>query len=233
MTETATLFDLSFELRRSNRRKTLGITVDRGGELVLHIPARASMEQIAPTVRQKLLWIHKTLAGKRTLQQRLPTKDFVSGESFHYLGRSYQLLLTSEAQTRPLLLRYGRFHLLRSEQPRAREHFVRWYSDHALPWLRARVEPWARRIGVRPPHAAIKHLGFRWASCGEGGRLNFHWKTILLPPGIIDYTIAHEVVHLLHHDHGPEFQRALARAMPDHQERQQWLAEHGARFCAL
>jgi predicted metal-dependent hydrolase len=233
MTETATLFDLSFELRRSNRRKTLGITVDRAGELVLHVPARVSIEQIAPAVRQKLLWIHRTLAERRTLQEKIRAKEFVSGESFHYLGRTYQLLLTSEAQTRPLLLRYGRFHLLRSEQPRAREHFVRWYSDHALPWLSARVEPWARRIGVRPTKVAIQDLGFRWASCGKGGGVNFHWKTILLPPGIIDYTIAHEVVHLLHHDHGLEFQRALARAMPDHQERQRWLAEHGARFCAL
>jgi len=233
MTETATLFDLSFEVRRSERRKTLGITVDRGGELVLHVPARASMDQVAPAVRQKLLWIHKSLAGKQALLERLRPKEFVSGESYHYLGRTYQLLLTREDQPRPLLLRYGRFHLLRSEQPRAREHFLRWYSEHARPWLSARVEPWARRIGVRPGQVAIQDLGFRWASCGKDGRLNFHWKSILLPPGIIDYVIAHEMVHLLHHDHRPEFQRALARAMPDHRERQQWLIEHGARFCAL
>lgn len=38
MTETLHIAALDFEVRRSSRRKTLGLTVDRAGELVVHAP---------------------------------------------------------------------------------------------------------------------------------------------------------------------------------------------------
>ena len=38
MSETLEVGGLTFEVRRSLRRKTLGLTVDRGGELRLHAP---------------------------------------------------------------------------------------------------------------------------------------------------------------------------------------------------
>ncbi len=42
MNEVLVVDNLEFEVRRSPRRKTLGLTVDRAGELVVHSPATAS-----------------------------------------------------------------------------------------------------------------------------------------------------------------------------------------------
>ena len=53
MTETLQLGGLIFEVRRSDRRKTLGLTVDRGGELVAHVPAATSVEELTPLDQQK------------------------------------------------------------------------------------------------------------------------------------------------------------------------------------
>ncbi len=39
MTETLKIDGLAFKIRRSDRRRTLGLTVDRAGELVMHIAA--------------------------------------------------------------------------------------------------------------------------------------------------------------------------------------------------
>ena len=61
-------------------------------------------------------------------------------------------------------------------------------------------------------------LGYRWGSCGNGV-LKFHWRSILLPPGLAEYVVAHELVHLLHPHHGPTFWRALGRSMPDYEQR--------------
>ena len=38
MNEVLVIDNLEFEVRRSHRRKTLGLTVDRSGELVVHSP---------------------------------------------------------------------------------------------------------------------------------------------------------------------------------------------------
>jgi predicted metal-dependent hydrolase len=64
----------------------------------------------------------------------------------------------------------------------------------------------------------VQDLGYRWGSCGKGGRLYFHWRTILLPPRIVDYVVVHELVHLLEPHHTPEFWQRVERAMPDYAE---------------
>jgi len=51
-----------------------------------------------------------------------------------------------------------------------------------------------------------------------------------LPPRIIEYIVAHELVHLSERRHSPEFWRRLERAMPDYAARKRWLAENGVRF---
>jgi predicted metal-dependent hydrolase len=70
----------------------------------------------------------------------------------------------------------------------------------------------------------------RWGSCSSEGRLNFHWRTILLPVPLAEYVVVHELVHLLEHQHSPAFWQRLERAMPDYDTRRQWLAERGSRF---
>jgi hypothetical protein len=39
--------------------------------------------------------------------------------------------------------------------------------------------------------------------------------------------LAHEVVHLVHHGHGPAFWAALGRMMPDYEERRRRLKATG------
>jgi predicted metal-dependent hydrolase len=55
MIETLELGGLGFEVRRSERRKTLSLTVDRGGELVVHVPAETSADELTRWVKKKLL----------------------------------------------------------------------------------------------------------------------------------------------------------------------------------
>jgi predicted metal-dependent hydrolase len=221
--------DLAFEVRRSERRKTVGITVDRDGQLVLHAPDACPRETLESFVRQKRFWIYRKLAEKEALQRPVPRKEYVSGEGFPYLGRSYRLLLVPEQEV-PVKLEQGRFRMRRAAAGDGRAHLVRWYAAHAQPWLRHRVQQWQRRVGVEPAGVQIQDLGYRWGSCGKGGKLYFHWKSILLPPSIAEYIVVHELVHLHEPHHTPEFWRRVERAMADFDARRAWLTEHGGGF---
>ena len=57
--ETLELSNLVFEVRRSPRRATFGLTVDRGGELVIHAPESSDRDELARWTRSKLLWVHR------------------------------------------------------------------------------------------------------------------------------------------------------------------------------
>jgi predicted metal-dependent hydrolase len=231
MSEILVIDDLRFMLVRSARRKTVGVTVDRDGSLVLSAPTDCCLARVEEIAREKQFWVYTKLAEKNLLFRTPPPKEYVSGESFHYLGRSYRLKLVEPAdQSAPLRLVQGLFLLRRDEVAEAPRHFVRWYADHGRPWLARRVGRLAPRIGVAPTSVEVRDLGYRWGSCSADGGLNFHWRSVLLPPRIIEYVVAHEVVHLLTPNHGAEFWARLERAMPDYAARKQWLAEQGAGF---
>lgn len=87
-TEKATLYyqnkTIRYTIRRSARRRTVGITIDTQGVRVA-APKRMPLDQVIALVNTKARWI----AEKHTeFRSRLePRKRFVSGEEFLYLGR--------------------------------------------------------------------------------------------------------------------------------------------------
>ncbi len=222
-------------MQKSRTRRTLEIKIDREGQLVVVAPEECSIEVIERRVHEKRPGsIYTKLAQKELLFRPPKPKEYVSGETFYFLGRSYRLqvvkTLPMSGAIPPLRLQGGRFLLWIGERERASEHFVNWYIKEGTPWLRRRVDILAARLGIEPPSADIRELGFRWGSCGRKGQLSFHWRALLLPPRIVDYIVAHELVHLDEPHHSPEFWRRLERVMPDFFARKQWLAENGARY---
>lgn len=218
--------DLTFEVRHSTRRKTLEIIVDREGDLVLAAPQGTEERLLRDFVQEKKFWIYKKLAEKAELLKPQPRKDYVNGEGFLYLGRSYRLKLVEDQQT-PLKLIAGRFCLRKDEQTEARSHFIHWYSNKAQIYLNEKVQSLAVRMGVEPAGVKIQDLGYRWGSCGRGNRLYFHWKAILLPREIVEYVVVHELTHLHEPHHTGLFWKRVERIMPDYERRKDWLAKHG------
>ncbi len=234
MSELLTVGDLSFELRRSDKRKTIGITVERNGSLIVTAPLDCPLDTIKAVAEEKRPWVYIKLAEKEMLSRPARAKEFITGENFFYLGRSYRLLLFESAEplgkVPPLRLYEGRFMLRKDEVERASLHFTNWYTQHGVAWLERRAELFTDRVGVKQGKVGVLDLGYRWGSCGAGGSLNFHWRTILLPPKIIEYIVVHELVHLLEPHHNQDFWKRLKRAMPDQSARKLWLAENGSNF---
>lgn len=218
--------DLQLRIRRSARRRTMQITVERTGELILSAPPEVGIDQLRAFVSEKRFWIYTKLAEKERLQRQVPRKEFVGGEGFLYLGRSHRLRLVDD-QEAPLKLVNGRFALRHVALACARDHFIRWYSERARVWLSGRVADYQSRMEVAPAGVKVQDLGYRWGSCGKGDWLYFHWKTILLPARIAEYVVVHEMAHLHEPHHTPAFWLRVERAMPDYAQRRAWLAEHG------
>jgi hypothetical protein len=95
------------------------------------------------------------------------------------------------------------------------------------------VDRFRGRIGVEPSDVLVRDLGHRWGSCGKGDKLYFHWRSILLPPSIVEYIVVHELVHLHEPHHTPAFWTRVERAMPDFAKRKQWLAENATQIATI
>ena len=197
--------DLCFTVQTSSRRKTLGITVDRDGSLLLHTPSPINIPAIEAFIDEKRLWIYTKLAEKEYLtEQACPPRQFANGEGFCYLGRAYRLNIV-ENRIQSLIFKSGRFYLSKKKQGSARELFIDWYRQKALQRLPSIVAEFAPRLGINVNGLRVIDLGNRWGSCSDSGVLNFHWKTMQLPQKLIRYLVAHEVAHLVDKHHSPHF----------------------------
>ena len=56
---------------------------------------------------------------------------------------------------------------------------------------------------------AIKNNVSNWGSCSSKGNINLNMRLVLLPERLQDYVILHELCHLRHQNHGPQFHALL------------------------
>ena len=57
--------------------------------------------------------------------------------------------------------------------------------------------------------------------------LRLNWRIVQAPIRLIEYVVAHEVVHVLHADHDRAFWSFPGRVMPDYEMRRARLRELG------
>ena len=224
-----TIAGLDFEVQISGVRRSIGITVDRDGSLIVKAPRGCDEEDLSNFAHQKRMWVYKKLAEKDLLLSLRPNKEFVSGEGFAYLGRSYRLLLM-DGQHDSVKLYRGRLAIKRNVAnlglgPQA---MIEWYRSRGLRWLKSRVGPWAARMGVSLTSIDVRDLGYRWGSLGKNDRVNFHWATMQLSPTLIDYVVVHELVHVHEPHHTPQFWARVERTMPSFQLAKDELARVGS-----
>jgi hypothetical protein len=226
--------DIDYQLLPGSERKTTDIIIERNGSIVVRPPHDYSPEQVDAVVESKRLWIYRNLAEWRDLNSTAIVREWVNGETFLYLGRSYRLSLVSE-QDCDLILKEGRFFLHRGliekgSSTSAKLAFEHYYTNKGIDRISQRVKYFAEKVGVVPASVKIKELSYRWASCSKTDALTFHWKCMMAPPKIIDYIVVHELCHIHHRNHTDAFWNEVDKVMPDYRERKNWLKKNGANM---
>lgn len=78
------------------KRKTIGITIDRNGEVKVSVPFHISEKTICEIVQKKADWIVKNVKEVREKNSNAVGREFVSGEKFLYLGKEYILKIVEK-----------------------------------------------------------------------------------------------------------------------------------------
>lgn len=224
--------DIEYQLLPGSPRKTTDIVIERNGIVSVRPPVNYSPEQVDAVVESKRMWIYRNLAEWKDLNASAVAREWVNGETFLYLGRAYRLALVSD-QKDALQLKEGRFCLSRAviEQggiDAARKAFETYYSDRGVQRIGERVAYFAPKVGVDVSGIKVKEMGYRWASYGKNGLLNFHWKCMMATPKVIDYIVVHELCHFYQGEHTDAFWNEVDKVMPDYRERKEWLRKFGA-----
>lgn len=107
---------------------------------------------------------------------------------------------------------------------------IKLLADQALKIIPARVEYFAKIIGVTYGNITIRNQKTRWGSCSSKGNLNFNCLLMLAPPEVLDYVVVHELCHRKQMNHSKAFWVEVEKAFPAYKESIKWLKEEGSEI---
>lgn len=231
MTEVAGRLEIGTEafdytLRRS-ARKTLGISVKPDGSVVVTAPEAADASQIEAVLRKRASSILDKVDESVLRTPPLPPRRYIPGETHYFLGRQYRLRVDPEARgTRREDDRIIVGGVASDEPSRIRNRLVRWYEVQGYRIFSERLSACIHPFGssFKRPKLKIFEMERRWGSYVPASHsLLLNHILVQVPVPLIDYVITHELCHVSHSNHGPEFAKLLRRIMPDYERRKAQL----------
>ncbi len=208
-------------IRRSPRARRIQIRVAPvGGEVELVLPPGATRAEGLAFLKTKEGWIAERTANA------LPRVPFADGTVFPFLGHA--LAIRTTGQARPGARRDGDTLHVSGRPEDVAPAVEAWLRRAARAEIEPRVREKAARLGKPHGRIAIRDTTSRWGSCSARGNLGFSWRLVMAPPEVLDYVVAHEVAHLVEHNHGKRFWAHVARLCEDPEGSRKWLRRNGA-----
>ncbi|WP_169566638.1 M48 family metallopeptidase [Sneathiella limimaris] len=209
-------------LVHSPRAKRLKLKVRHNGRVELVMPRGVSISRAQKFVEAEAHWVLETLENVED------PVFFEPGAIIPILGDDH-LICHSPNGDRPVWQEANRLHVSGRKEHLARR--VRdWLKQEARKKLLLEAELFSKKSGLKFGRVTIRDQKSRWGSCSVSGNLNFSWRLILMPEEALKYVVAHEIAHLKHMDHSPQFWRFLAEIYPEFEDPFQWMKKNAGRF---
>lgn len=218
MTEHLVLLDgepLRYSLRYSDRRRTIGLTVDHDG-LTVVAPRRTGRARIEAAIVADREWISRQLARWRGAKPR--RCNWQDGDLVYYLGEPLALKPSLALLGHGAHPRRGSLHVFAPDHAAVPGLVIGWYRGEAERHYAARVAAISPGLGVRARRIVLSDARRQWGSCNTRGDVRINWRLMQMRPALIDYVVAHELAHLRHMNHGPEFWATVESVCPQHRE---------------
>ncbi len=216
-------YDIHLSFRRSVR-----IIISNDGRIDVHVPRYYDDNEIANAVRKKASWIAKTLHKISSYQILSAPKQYISGEKVAYLGNHYRLHI-EKGLKREVVIAGNSLRVVTDCKPSPmviKSQVDFWYRQRARETFEHYLEiSYAATFKhlVAKPILTIRKMRSRWGSCSVTGRVNLNLDLVFTPPECIEYVIIHELCHLIHHNHSPDYYVLLTQCLPDWRVRKQKL----------
>jgi predicted metal-dependent hydrolase len=206
----------------SPRARRMRLRVDRrSGEVLLTVPKRASRRKALEWAATHSAWVEAQLAGIAPLLALGP------GALIPVMGETRRIDWAEGHKRVPSL--DGNRILVGGPVDGVEKRVLRWLRGEAASLLSAESAEFAAKAGLKIRRVGVGDPRSRWGSCSSSGAIRYSWRLILAPSFVRRATVAHEVAHLAHLNHGPDFHALAARLLgADPKPARLWLRANGA-----
>lgn len=209
-------------VRRFDHARSMRLSVDpRDGTVRLSLPPRASLSKALRWAEERRAWVEATLA-------ELPKPiRIIPGVALPFNGGTLIVEWRKSLPRTPQ--RVGDRLRLGGPLESISRRVLSWLRAEAGRVLIAETRALANRHNITVGTIGVGDPRSRWGSCTASGNIRYSWRLIMAPPKVRRATVAHELAHRVHMNHGPRFHALVAKlhgADPDYAR--DWLREHGS-----
>jgi predicted metal-dependent hydrolase len=207
---------LPYELKRSSKRRSIGLRISEQG-LVVSIPQRLSLRELEALLQSKRDWIQEKV--QQQVAAKVPAMRWQHGENLWLLGSPMPLYLAADSRNRAISCDGSRIDVCLTDitdSAMIKRRVTQWYKQQALADFSRRTELLIQKLGLPTPPITLSSARSRWGSCNSKGEIRLNWRLIQAPPHIIQYVIAHELAHLKEMNHSSRFWAIVAQLFPSY-----------------
>lgn len=219
--------EIKFDLIQTNRQ-SLGITVKPDSSVYVRSPISKSLPDVLIKVKHKAPWILKQIDRFDSIRPVIYKKEYVSGESFYYLGRQYRLKVIKVDGESSVKMKGGFIQVMTDNKDAlcVKQLLEGWYLNLSKRYFDKKinaVHTQLEKYGISFPKVKIRTMKTRWGSCSKNGNISLNSHLIKAPSHCIEYVIMHEFCHLKYFNHSREYYMLFNKVMPDWESRKKRL----------
>ena len=113
-------------------RKTVALAVQPSLRIILKCPIDYKDEKIQKFLKNKWRWLEKQIKYFEKYKKNILIKEYISGESFLYLGRQYKLVI-ERTKRNEVSLRHGRLLLFTTKDSGTSRIAIASFLSSAIP----------------------------------------------------------------------------------------------------
>ena len=206
--------------RRSTRARRVSLRIDpRAAAVIVTLPTRAARSAGLRLLTDNAGWVGSKLAALP------PALAFADGAAIPIGGEPHHIRHRPDGKGGAWIAG-TEVHVAGSPAflPRRVADLLR---DEARRRLGSLVREVSAQTGLCPARLAIRDTRSRWGSCTADGTVMFNWRLVMAPASVQHYVVVHELAHLRHMNHGPQFWALVRATAPDTTAAIAWLKRHG------
>ena len=196
-------------------RKTLSISVNKNGEVVVKSPKFLPESEIYRFIEEKQDWILSKLKKVDSLNQEF--SEIIKYQKMLLFGKKYSVFRSNSVKKISFV--EDKFLINANiEDAAILKKIKNWYKLTAKKYVLERLVFIANKISYKFTQAKISDTRGRWGACTSDRTIFLNWRLIMLPEYLIDYVIVHELCHTIEMNHSSKFWQLVEIILPRYKE---------------
>jgi predicted metal-dependent hydrolase len=204
------------------KRMTMRLAPD-GSEVRITLPSWGRSAEALEFARLRAGWLAGQLAA-------VPEAVVLgNGATLPYLGQP-RTIIHDPAASRRVRIEDDALHVGGPTESLTRR-LTRWLENEARRLLSDDLAHYCDVAAQPVPQLMLSRARRRWGSCAHDGTIRINWRLVMAPSFVRRSVVAHEVAHLIHFDHSPDFHALLGQIFEhDIRAANRWLKREGRQL---